>query len=138
MERGLEHSVGIVQTQTVRVVEPEAPLRLKCGKDLGPIDVAYETYGQFNEQNDNAVLICHALSGNAHVAGYHSAIMSGKSSIWSLTLNNSRRLTIEVRNRTKNVVQVQGKYNRGPESRESAFVRGWAKKNGFAIREDCL
>ena len=72
------------------------------------------------------------------VAGYHSAIMSGKSSIWSLTLNNSRRLTIEVRNRTKNVVQVHGKYNRGPESRESAFVRGWAKKNGFAIREYCL
>ncbi|MEN8127027.1 MAG: homoserine O-acetyltransferase [Planctomycetota bacterium] len=73
MENKLKNSVGIVQTQTVRVVESDAPLRLKCGKDLGPIDVAYETYGQINEQKDNAVLICHALSGNAHAAGYHSA-----------------------------------------------------------------
>jgi len=73
MKHESKHSVGIVQTQTVRVVESDAPLRLKCGKDLGPIDVAYETYGQLNEQKDNAVLICHALSGNAHVAGYHSA-----------------------------------------------------------------
>ncbi|MHC4288131.1 MAG: homoserine O-acetyltransferase family protein, partial [Planctomycetota bacterium] len=72
MEKSSENSVGIVQTQTVRVVEPDAPLRLKCGKDLSPIDVAYETYGQLNEQKDNAVLICHALSGNAHAAGYNS------------------------------------------------------------------
>ena len=72
------------------------------------------------------------------VAGYHSAIASGKSSIWSLTLNSSRRLTIEVHNRSKNVVQVRGKYNRDPDSRESAFIRGWAKKNGFAIGEYCL
>ena len=73
MTHELKNSVGIVQTQNVRVVEAGQPLRLKCGKDLGPIDVAYETYGQLNEQKDNAVLICHALSGNAHVAGYHSS-----------------------------------------------------------------
>ncbi|MHC5118543.1 MAG: homoserine O-acetyltransferase MetX [Planctomycetota bacterium] len=72
MTQDLKNSVGIVQTQTVRIVEPDDPLRLKCGKTLGPIDVAYETYGQLNEQKDNAVLICHALSGNAHVAGYNS------------------------------------------------------------------
>jgi homoserine O-acetyltransferase len=65
-------SVGIVQTQTIRLVEPEQPLKLECGKKLAPIDVAYETYGQLNENGDNAVLICHALSGDAHVAGYHS------------------------------------------------------------------
>lgn len=73
MESELKNSVGVVQTQTVRVVETDAPLRLKCGKDLGPIDVAYETYGQLNEQKDNAVLVCHALSGNAHAAGYHNS-----------------------------------------------------------------
>ncbi|MHC4237053.1 MAG: homoserine O-acetyltransferase MetX [Planctomycetota bacterium] len=73
MEDKFKQSVGIVQTQTVRVVGPDAPLRLKCGKELGPIDVAYETYGRLNEQKDNAVLICHALSGNAHEAGYHIA-----------------------------------------------------------------
>ncbi len=46
---------------------------LQCGKALGPIDVAYETYGTLSDPQDNAVLICHALSGNAHVAGFSSA-----------------------------------------------------------------
>lgn len=72
MEQKLENSVGIVQTQTVRVVGPEKPLQLKCSKTLGPIDVAYETYGRLNAEKDNVILICHALSGNAHVAGYNS------------------------------------------------------------------
>ncbi|MCI0499519.1 MAG: homoserine O-acetyltransferase [Planctomycetales bacterium] len=72
MESDAKNSVGIIQTQTVRVVEADAPLRLACGKTLGPIDVAYETYGTLNDQKDNAVLICHALSGNAHVAGCNS------------------------------------------------------------------
>ena len=67
-----QHSVGIVQTRTVRAVEPDHPLELECGKAFGPIDVAYETYGTLNEAQDNAVLICHALSGNAHVAGLNS------------------------------------------------------------------
>lgn len=72
--RGVSHSdsVGIVKTQTIRVVEQDEPLELESGKRLGPIDVAYETYGKLNEQGDNAVLICHALSGNAHVAGFNS------------------------------------------------------------------
>jgi homoserine O-acetyltransferase len=64
-----ENSVGLVKTKTIRVVEPENPLELECGKRLAPIDVAYETYGELNEAGDNTVLICHALSGNAHVAG---------------------------------------------------------------------
>jgi homoserine O-acetyltransferase len=67
-----KNSVGIVQTERVRLVEPDEPLELECGKKLGPIDVAYETYGELNEAKDNAVLICHALSGDAHVAGYNS------------------------------------------------------------------
>ena len=64
--------VGIVQTHTVRLVEPQEPLELDCGKKLAPIDVVYETYGQLSKAGDNAILICHALSGNAHVAGYNS------------------------------------------------------------------
>jgi homoserine O-acetyltransferase len=67
----MENSVGIVQTRTIRLVEQQEPLELECGKKLAPIDVAYETYGQLSEAGDNAVLICHALSGNAHVAGYN-------------------------------------------------------------------
>jgi len=71
-ESRFSNRVGIVQTQTIRVVETDEPLELECGKKLAPIDVAYETYGEINEQQDNIILICHALSGNAHVAGYNS------------------------------------------------------------------
>ena len=67
-----KNSVGIVQTQRIRLVEPDEPLELDCGEKLGPIDVAYETYGELNEGGDNAIMICHALSGDAHVAGYNS------------------------------------------------------------------
>ncbi|HSV27091.1 MAG TPA: homoserine O-acetyltransferase [Sedimentisphaerales bacterium] len=71
MDNRQDGSVGIVETKTVRVAEADLPLKLECGKSLGPIDVAYETYGALNEEGTNAVVICHALSGNAHVAGWH-------------------------------------------------------------------
>jgi len=67
-----KNSVGIVETKTIRLVKADKPLELECGRKLAPIDVAYETYGKINEQQDNIILICHALSGNAHVAGYNS------------------------------------------------------------------
>ena len=67
-----KNSVGIVRTQTIRIVEQDKPLKLESGKVLGLIDVAYETYGRLNETASNAVLICHALSGNAHVAGLNN------------------------------------------------------------------
>ena len=73
MDKDLLNSVGIVETKHIRVIEPDAPLELQSGKTLGPIDAAYETYGKINEQGSNVVLICHALSGNAHVAGYNSS-----------------------------------------------------------------
>jgi len=68
-----ENSVGTVTTKTIRLVEKGKPLKLDCGRNLCPIDVAYETYGELSEAGDNAVLICHALSGDAHAAGYNSA-----------------------------------------------------------------
>ena len=66
------NSVGIVETKTIQVVEADRPMELDCGKKLGPIDVAYETYGELNEAGDNVVYICHALSGDAHVAGFNN------------------------------------------------------------------
>ena len=72
MDKHLRNSVGIVETKTIRVVDETSPLKLDCGKELAPIDVAYETYGKLNDAGDNAVYICHALTGNAHVAGYNS------------------------------------------------------------------
>lgn len=62
-------SVGIV---TPQVAHFDEPLTLACGKDLGPYDLVFETYGELNADRSNAVLICHALSGNHHAAGYHT------------------------------------------------------------------
>ena len=72
MANSKENSIGIVKTQTIWVIEEDNPLELACGKSLGPIDVAYETYGRPDATGDNVVLICHALSGNAHVAGLNN------------------------------------------------------------------
>ena len=69
---GGEHSVGLVRTQSFTFAEPPDELLLECGQRLGPITLAYETYGDLAPARDNAVLILHALSGDAHVAGYHS------------------------------------------------------------------
>jgi homoserine O-acetyltransferase/O-succinyltransferase len=71
MDNKTASSVGIVETKTIRVVREDSPLKLECGKTLGPIDVAYETYGTLNAEGTNVIIICHALSGNAHVAGWH-------------------------------------------------------------------
>ncbi|HEX6591780.1 MAG TPA: homoserine O-acetyltransferase, partial [Moraxellaceae bacterium] len=63
------NSVGLVTPQTVHFAEP---LTLECKRTLAGFDIVYETYGTLNELRDNAVLICHALSGHHHAAGYHS------------------------------------------------------------------
>jgi len=65
-------SVGIVQTRFFTFAQPPDEMPLDSGAKLGPITLAYETYGQLDARRRNAVLICHALSGDAHVAGYHS------------------------------------------------------------------
>jgi len=62
-------SVGIVTPQVARFDEP---LGLSCGRELPSYELIYETYGALNEQRSNAVLVCHALSGHHHAAGYHS------------------------------------------------------------------
>lgn len=64
-------SVGIVETRYFRFAEPPDEVVLESGKRLGPITVAYETYGQLSEGMANAVLLTHALSGDAHAAGRH-------------------------------------------------------------------
>jgi homoserine O-acetyltransferase len=63
-------SVGTVETQYLDLPEP---LRLDCGRELHSIRVAYETYGILSPQRDNVILVCHALSGDAHAAGFAKA-----------------------------------------------------------------
>ncbi len=58
----------LVQTQYFQY---DGELKLQSGASLGPITLAYETYGQLNQDRSNAILICHAWSGDAHVAGQH-------------------------------------------------------------------
>ncbi|HET19822.1 MAG TPA: alpha/beta fold hydrolase, partial [Chromatiales bacterium] len=62
-------SVGLVTPQTLAF---EEPLELDSGKTLPRYDLVIETYGSLNADRSNAVLICHALSGDHHAAGYHS------------------------------------------------------------------
>jgi homoserine O-acetyltransferase/O-succinyltransferase len=60
-------SVGIVETQYRDLPEP---VPLDCGREIYPVRVAYETYGELSPERDNAILVCHALSGDAHAAGF--------------------------------------------------------------------
>ncbi|PXW90760.1 homoserine O-acetyltransferase [Nitrosomonas sp. Nm84] len=62
-------SVGVVTPQYVQI---DKPLQLKSGLVLDSYHLVYETYGQLNAARSNAVLICHALSGNHHVAGVYA------------------------------------------------------------------
>jgi homoserine O-acetyltransferase len=63
-----KNSVGIVEPKTVEIKQS---LKLDCGKTLDNFSLVYETYGKLNEKKNNAILICHALSGDHHAAGYH-------------------------------------------------------------------
>ncbi len=65
-------SVGIVAPHDLTFGSEESGIRLESGRDFGPITVRYETYGTLSASKDNAVLILHAFSGDAHAAGLHS------------------------------------------------------------------
>ena len=67
---GAAGSVGTVETQ---YLDLPGPVRLDCGRELYPVRVAYETYGALSPQRDNVILVCHALSGDAHAAGFAKA-----------------------------------------------------------------
>lgn len=59
----------------------EQPLQLDSGGQLAPLEIAYRTYGKLNADKSNAVLVCHALTGDQHCAGEHP--VSGKPGWWN-------------------------------------------------------
>ncbi|MBO8168364.1 MAG: homoserine O-acetyltransferase [Thermoanaerobacteraceae bacterium] len=68
----MDKGVGLVETKYETVAVPPNDLQLECGTRFGPVTVAYETYGELNDRGDNCILVLHALTGDAHVAGWHS------------------------------------------------------------------
>src|SRR5262245_56523293 len=66
----------------------DRPLKLDAGVELAPFQIAYKTYGTLNAQRSNAVLICHALTGDQHVASRHP--VTGKPGWWESMVGPGR------------------------------------------------
>lgn len=64
-------SFGLVKTRYFTFAAPPDEFILDSGEKLGPITLAFETYGKLNSLGSNAILVLHALSGDAHAAGFH-------------------------------------------------------------------
>jgi homoserine O-acetyltransferase len=68
------------QQPSSKVMHFDEPLMLDCGQTLAPFDQAYQTYGELNADKSNAILVCHALTGDQHVANRHP--VTGKPGWW--------------------------------------------------------
>ena len=72
---------------------PDKPLKLDAGVELAPFQIAYKTYGTLNANRTNAVLVCHALTGDQHVASQHP--VTGKSGWWETMVGPGRPIDTE-------------------------------------------
>lgn len=81
-------SVGIVTPQTIYF---DTPLTLECERVLPKFELVIETYGKLNADKSNAILICHALSGSHHAAGYHST-EDTKAGWWDALIGNGKAI----------------------------------------------
>lgn len=79
------------QRQHCVVATPEDPLRLESGRDLAPVTLCYETYGRLNPARDNAILVCHALTGDSHAAGRY-ALTDRKPGWWDEAIGPGKPL----------------------------------------------
>lgn len=85
-----KESVGIVETKNFHIDEP---IKLDSGEILEEVNVAYETYGELNKEKSNAILICHALTGDAHAAGWHEG--DRKPGWWEIVIGPGKALDSE-------------------------------------------
>lgn len=83
-------SVGEVKTQYFDI---EGEIELASGEILENVTVAYETYGELNKEKSNAILICHALTGDAHAAGWHKG--DKKPGWWEIVIGPGKALDSE-------------------------------------------
>jgi homoserine O-acetyltransferase/O-succinyltransferase len=72
---------------------PDKPLQLDAGVELAPFQIAYQTYGTLDQNRANAVLICHALTGDQHVANVHP--VTGKPGWWETMVGPGRPIDTE-------------------------------------------
>ena len=87
-------SVGLVQMQSVTFAGPGQRLPLEGGGSLEAFTLAYETYGRLSEGKDNAILVTHALSGNAHCAGRHNP-QDKRPGWWDMLIGPGKALDTE-------------------------------------------
>ena len=90
MSEYVEHSpsgtsVGRVEKRFFTFAEAGAPLTVESGRSLGPVTLAYETYGTLDDRAANAVLVLHALTGDSHAAGYYDKA-DAKPGWWDLMI----------------------------------------------------
>ena len=84
-----QKSVGIVKTKTFAIKDD---LKLSSGKVLSNVELAYETYGDLNSAKSNAILVCHALTGDAHAAGKYTKSKEEKPGWWNMVIGPGKAL----------------------------------------------
>ena len=119
----IKGSAGIVTTQEYH---HPSPLRLESGETLPSLTLAYETYGKLNREKSNAILVCHALSGDAHVAGFHEG--DDKPGWWDAVIGPGKALDTERYFVICSNVLGGCKGSTGPASTNPATGKPWGAK----------
>lgn len=89
-------SAGVVEKQFFTFAEPPDEMTLESGASLGPITIAYETWGKLSEKRDNVVLVVHAFSGDSHAAGfYEDDLEDAKPGWWDSMIGPQKGLDTE-------------------------------------------
>ena len=89
-----KNSVGLVEKKFFTFAEHPNRMKLKSGASLGPITIAYETYGTLNADKSNAVLVLHALTGDSHAAGYYRE-NNTKPGWWDIMIGDDKGIDTE-------------------------------------------
>jgi len=88
--RAIVHDADQPRDSGVAYFGIDKPLKLDAGLEFAPFQIAYKTYGTLNAQRSNAVLVCHALTGDQHVASRHP--VTGKQGWWETLVGPGKPL----------------------------------------------